>query len=178
MQSVLLQWFWNWGSGATKFQHLARERILEGQYVRYMGCWPSEQGCRRTPTGRLASHPEKGCYSQAGRLGSQGLWPQHQRAGCWGPRGRRRRPGGSAWSGEPPRWTAGAGCTGRLGRAGLDTSPAQPRMASAHRPGDRDQTRARQRANRTRIRCELTRWPENHRAKMEFNNCHWHWGRG
>ena len=123
-------------------QHLAHERIPEGPHLHCMGCWPSELGCRRTPTGWLVSLPGKGCCSRAGRLGRQGLQPQRLGAGCWGPPGQKHRPGGSAWSGAPPRWTAGAGCTGRPGRASLDTSPAPPTTAWAHQPGGQDQTTA------------------------------------
>lgn len=114
------------------------QRILEGPYLRCMGCWPSELGCRRNPTGWLVSLPGKGCCSRAGQLGPQGL--QRWRAGCWGPQGRKRHPGGSAWSGAPPQWMAGAGCTAGPGRAGLGTGPAQQKTASACLQGGRGQT--------------------------------------
>lgn len=134
-----------------------------------MGCWPSEQSCRRTPTGWLASHPWKGCCSQAGWLGHPGLQPQHWQAGCWAPQEQKRRPGGSAWSGAPPQSMVGAECTGRLGRAGLDTSPAQQRTVSAHQPGGRDRTTARQTTKGTRIRCDLLWWHENKTTGPKWN---------
>lgn len=120
--------------------NILHERIPEGSYLRCMGCWLSELNCRRIPIEWLASLPGKECCSQAGRLGPRGLQPQRWQAGCWGPRGQKRHPGESAWSGAPPQWTAGAGHTGRPGRAGLDTSPAQQKTVSAHLPGGRDRT--------------------------------------
>lgn len=158
---------------ATQFHHLINERILKGQYLHCMGCWPSELGCRRTPTEWLASLPGKGCCSRASWLGPQGLQPRHWWAGCWGPRGQKHRPGGSAWSGAPPQWTAGAGRTGRSGRASPDTSPAQLRTASAHRPGGQDQTTtgkmAKDRRSDTGFCGELK---TKLRGQMEFNNFH------
>lgn len=132
-------------TAATRGQNLVLVMGLTGEsfhslHIYCRGCWPSELGCRKTPTGWLVSLLGMGCCSQAGQLGPRGLQLQRWGAGCWGPRGQKHRPGGSAWSGAPPRWTAGAGYTGRPGRAGLGTAPAQQKTASAHLLGGRDQT--------------------------------------
>lgn len=127
-------------SEVTQVKHFAQEKIPAVQYLRCKGCWPSERDCRRTPTAWLAFLPWKGCYSQAGWQAPQYLLPQHWWAGCSEPQGRRHHPGGSAWSGVPPRWTAEVGCTERLRKAGRDTCPARQRRASGHQLGGQDQT--------------------------------------
>lgn len=61
--------------------------------------------------------------------------------GCWEPPARRHRPAASAWSAEPPRWTAAGARTATPGvRASRGTSPDPLRMMSVVREASLDQT--------------------------------------